>query len=164
MMNTQELDGLKRWGYSPSAVARHLPRPSPAPPVPPPRLDLNRQAETLARLHAQELRTALSLRLSRELIDQAEEVRRDRQIAARRRRGRRCGAIIVLSLASGAVAAASAAGSWVARMIVSQAPASGGIGALVAAEANAVRWGIVGLALGACIAIVVWARLNRVPE
>ncbi len=129
-------------------------------PVPPPRPDPNRQAETLARLHAQELRTALSLRLSRELISQADEARRDRQIAARRGRGKIFGSFVVLLLASGAVAAASAVGSWVAKMIVASAPLTGGARAAVVAEAAAVHWLAIGLTVGCFLAAFVYARLN----
>ena len=156
----EQLSSLPIRGYSPAAVALRLPTV-----VIPPRHDLNRRAETLKRLYAQELRTALSLRLSREAIDRAEEARRDRQIERRRWRGKIFGSFVVLSLASGAVILAEYLGNYAARAIEATAGASGGgRSAIVVAVAESVRWMFTGCTAGVALAVIIAMWMNSSGE
>lgn len=156
----EQLASLPIRGYSPAAVALRLPTV-----VIPPRPDPNSRAETLARLHAQELRTALALRLSRESIDRVERARQDRQIAAKRKRGRAFGALVVLSLASGAVILAEYLGNYAARVIEATAGASGGgRSAIVVAVAESVRWMFTGCTAGVALAVIIAVWMNSSGE
>lgn len=157
-LTAEDITSLRARGYSPSAVPRYLPRA----PAPSPRPDPNLVADTLKRLHAQELRTALSIPLSREMFDRVEWARRESKIAVRRRRARVLVAVVVLSVATGAVILAEFVGNDVAKGDRSHhrgRELRPGLD-IVVAEAESFRWLFTGCAAGVALAMLVALWMN----